>query len=358
MVRGFMNAPFDSKHVYLVGGPGGVGKTTLAAALGIRLAVSGSATVVLTVDPARRLAQALGFKEGFSTDLQSVAIPNFPSGRLYASMLDTSRYFDKIVERFAVRQGQKEKIFSNPLYRSMVDSLGGTHEYAAMERLLEFAYDTRFQRVVVDTPPSQNAMDLLSAPQRLANFMDNSVLKWFQGSKPVLQLFRHGTKLAMKFLHNFLGSEFMDSLSAFFDDMEGMQAGFKARNLEVLDLIRSHRTGFILVTYPSEARYLESTAFVQSLKENGIELAALILNRIEPPCPPTLEESVAKTVPMTEPINQILHYYHRCYEEQREWVSRFQTHFSTTPTFLISKQNKPPQDVESLLHVGNFLVTG
>ena len=154
-----MRPDFKEKRVFMVGGPGGVGKTTLAAALGIQLASAGFKTVVLTVDPARRLAQALGF-EGFKTDLQKVDIPGVPDSTLYATMLDTQRYFDKIIHRFAKTEQQKERILNSPIYRTMVDSLGGTNEYAAMERLLEFAQDNRFEKIVVDTPPTQNAIDL------------------------------------------------------------------------------------------------------------------------------------------------------------------------------------------------------
>src|SRR5688500_15966741 len=146
-----------------------------------------------------------------------------PEGELWASMLDTQRYLDRIVERFATSPGQREKIQNNPLYRSMVDSLGGTAEYAAMERLLEFSSDPRFDRIVVDTPPTQNAVDLLSAPQRMADFMDNTVFRWFQGKAPrYLGLFRQGTKLALKAIEKVFGVDFMRRLSELMDDLEGM----------------------------------------------------------------------------------------------------------------------------------------
>ena len=172
----------EDKRIILLGGPGGVGKTSLAAALGIALSQRGHRTLVLTVDPARRLAQALGL-DNFSFEVERIQLPN-PDHVLFASMLDSERYFDRLIARLARNPEQRERIIKNPLYRTMVDSLGGTHEYAAMERLLEFAKDDRFDKIIVDTPPTQNAVELFSAPLRLAQFMDTSVLKWFQGQSP------------------------------------------------------------------------------------------------------------------------------------------------------------------------------
>ena len=155
----------QEKRIFIIGGPGGVGKTTLAASLGVHSAQSGYKSVVLTVDPARRLAQALGFSN-FSNDLQKVDLGPGAKGELEAPMLDVERYFDKVISRFAKTDTQREKILNNRLYRTMVESLGGSHEYAAMERLLEFSNQDRFEKIIIDTPPTQNAIELLSAPDR------------------------------------------------------------------------------------------------------------------------------------------------------------------------------------------------
>ena len=342
-----MNPSFKERDIILVGGPGGVGKTTIAAALGIELAREGFNTVVLTVDPARRLAQALGF-ERFYTELHQVSIPDSPQATLFASMLDPQHYFDKIIERFAKRPEQKEKILQNPLYRTMVDSLGGSHEYAAMERVLEFANDSRFQKIIVDTPPTQNAIDLLQAPQRLAEFMDNSVLRWFQGGKAYLRLFRTGTKLAMKMLQTIFGSNFMTSFGEFIDDLEGMQAGFRQRHLQVIELLRSERTAFLLVTYPSETRYLESMAFLRTLEEQKIDLRAVILNRVEPSCP----EREAGTA-----IHDVLNYLHALHAEQKKWIDRFQHAIPSLDIRTIPRQEDDIHEVSALSQLGRLLVS-
>jgi anion-transporting ArsA/GET3 family ATPase len=352
-----MNKTFEGKSIFLVGGPGGVGKTTCAAALGIHFACSGFKTVVLTVDPAKRLAQALGF-DNFHKELQKVEIPNFPQSELFATMLDSQNYFDKVIDRFARNKEQKERILSSPLYKTMVDSLGGTHEYAAMERLLEFSSSNQFEKIVVDTPPTQNAIDLLSAPQRLADFMDNSVIKWFQGPKPVyLQFFKQGTRLAMKMIRVLFGTEFMDSFTRLMDDFEGMQAGFRERNLEVLELLRDKRTAFLLTTYPSETRYLESVSFRETLKQFQISLSGIVLNRIEPFCPPTIDETTHLTEKTKGEVEAILKYLNLLYEQQRYWVDKYSESFSSVPTALIPRQDTGLQDIASLSHLGSFLVS-
>jgi anion-transporting ArsA/GET3 family ATPase len=144
-----MNWDLADKKIILIGGPGGVGKTTLAAALGVSLGLRGYRTLVLTVDPARRLAQALGFKD-FENSVKKVTNPEYPELQLTASMLDSEHYFDKVIERFARSPEQKKKILENRLYRTMVESLGGSHEYAAMERLLEFVSSDEYDKIMVN----------------------------------------------------------------------------------------------------------------------------------------------------------------------------------------------------------------
>ncbi len=347
-------SPWTDRRILLLGGPGGVGKTTLAAALGVHFAKQGKKTVVLTVDPARRLAQALGFA-GFDSDLQKVDIPGSPKAELYATMLDTQRYLDKVMSRFAKSPEQRDRILNNPLYRTTTETMGGTEEYAAMERLLEFAQDPQWDKILVDTPPTSNAVDLLSAPQRLANFMDSSVLRWFQGNQPgYLNLFRRGTKLAMKFLEKLFGSEFMETFSKFMDDLGGMQSGFHDRNLEVIRLLQSAETAFLLVTYPSETRFQECEAFLESLKERRIPLAALILNRVEPDSPassegPEDEESRYR-------LNQILKFYHSLRSAQQVWIERFQGLLPGLPTYRVPRRTGTLHDLPALARLAELLV--
>lgn len=338
----------ESKRLFLVGGSGGVGKTTLAAALGIELARRGHRTVVLTVDPARRLAQSLGLSN-FTSDLQPVDLaPLGSTGTLSASMLDTQRYFDKIIERFARSTEQKEKLMRHPLYRTTVDTLGGTHEYAAMERLLEFSLDDRYDKVVVDTPPTQNAVDLLTAPQRLADFLDGSVLSWFRDAgNPLQKLFRSGTRIAMKVLQKVMGGEFFESLGSFLQDLEGMESGFRDRNREVMRLLQSDRTGFLLVSYPSEVRFEESRAFCETLREKGIPLSALFLNRLEP-APPE--------APIPAGLETFRMFLQEAYDVENHWVQRFGETFAQVPIRRLTRRDTDLHQLAALSTLGRELL--
>ena len=347
-----MSWDLNHKKIILIGGPGGVGKTTLAASLAVALGTQGFRTLVLTVDPAKRLAQALGFSD-FSTPLQRVLLKDFPDAQLWASMLDSEHYFDKVIERFAQSHEQKEKIIQNRLYRTIVESLGGSHEYAAMERLLEFADSSDFDKIVVDTPPTQNALDLIRAPQRLANFMDNSVMKWFQ-KKGGLHFFNRGTQLAMKALQKVLGSEFLDSLALFLTDLEGMQAGFRARHLAILELFRSSLTSFVLVTQASEARFLESVEFQKALSQERIQLERLILNRMEP------SFGNLNFIDFNESERIWLQALHQYSEDlhlvQEKWAQAFQSALNL-PTTHIEKTVDPIQDLSTLHSLGKLMLS-
>lgn len=317
-----MNPIFRNAEVFLVTGPGGVGKTTLSASLGMALASHGFKTIVLTVDPAKRLANVLGL-EVLGSEVSE--IPIVGNTTLFATQLDSQRYFDRLIERFSRTPRQKEKILKNPLYRTMVDTLGGTHEYAAMERLLEFVETKSYEKIVVDTPPTQNAIDLLSAPERLADFMDSSVLKWFGGPKPYyISLFRQGTRLAMKMLQRILGSEFLKTFAQFLDDLEGMHAGFRKRNLDVLELLKSPKTAVLVVNTASETRYMETRAFLQTLGEQRIPVAMLILNRLEPFVPSELPDDFQAHEKETAYYRGLLLHYHSLYVAEQWWVERFE----------------------------------
>lgn len=315
-----MNSLFKDKRIFLISGPGGVGKTTLAASLGLYLSSQGYRTLVLTVDPAKRLAQALGFTH-FNEDLQPIPVPDHPDAVLKASMLDTEHTFDRLVDKFAKNPEQKKKILNNKLYRTMVESLGGSNEYAAMERLLEFAHQADFDKIIVDTPPSQNALDLFKAPERMARFMDSSVFSWFQ-KKQAFSFFQKGAQLAMKFLQKLLGSEFLDQLSTFLEDLQGMETGFRKRHLAVLDLLRSPSTGFILVTQANEARFLESIEFHRLLLNEQIKLNLICLNKMEPLLSATNDPALDEETQVF--LNSFSSYLNELRAIQLKWADAFQ----------------------------------
>lgn len=351
-----MNPLFQNKKIFMIGGSGGVGKTTFAASIGVKFALQGHRTMVLTVDPARRLAQALGLTT-FTGDVQKVEIAGHPEAKLFTTMLDTQRDFDRIIQRFARDEHQRDRILNSKIYRVMVESLGGSHEYAAMERLLEFAKNPEFDRVVIDTPPSQNAVDLFSAPERLAEFMDNSVLKWFQGDNPrFFSFLKQGTRLAMKALEKLFGNEFFQELGKVLQDLDGMQAGFRSRNLEVMETLRSNQTAFLLVSYPSEVRHLEAAEFLKTLKSYSIPVAALVLNRLEPFAPECVPHSVGISEDVRGLVDPVLDYYHALYEEQQIWIKKFEDLMGDKAVYKIQKQVEPLHDVKALGELKGFEV--
>lgn len=343
-----MTVPFSEKRIYLIGGPGGVGKTTLAASLAIHFSVQGYRTLVLTVDPAKRLAQTLGLTS-FSTELRKVTLTEHPQAELHAYMLDGEHAFDRIIARFAKNEQQKQKILENSFYRTIVESLGGSHEYAAMEQILAFASDPQFDKIIVDTPPTQNAIDLFKAPQRLADFMDAPVISWFQ-KKGGFQLFQKGSQLAMKALQNILGSEFLEQLALFLTDLQGMQSGFRERHLAVMEVLRGNTTAFILVTQASEARFLESLEFQKALNQENIPISQLILNRLERYWPPLTSTQLPEA--QRTWLLGLHDYFEELHTLQEKWANAFKSEMGV-PTVNIQRLSHPTTELQTLLDLGN-----
>jgi anion-transporting ArsA/GET3 family ATPase len=344
---------FENHRVFLVGGPGGVGKTTLSAALGVAAVRAGYKTLVLTVDPAQRLAQALGLGK-FSQSVEEVSIDGFP---LHVSQLNTQRYLDTLIARLARSSQQYERILANPLYKTMVENLSGTTEYAAMECLYEFSKNDEYEKIIVDTPPTQNAVDLLSAPQRLADFMDTSVLRWFsRGHSLAFHVFHGGTKLVLKALRRIFGPEFFDAFEDFLSALDGLEAGFRVRNLEVLTLLRSEQCAFLLVTRANEARFLESVAFQEVLKNERISLRALFLNGLEadPGETPVKAAQDGKDT-LLDPVKRWWEYRHSLWREQALWAEMFETTFEKIIVKKVPRTAEPPHTLAALARLGEAL---
>lgn len=350
---------WSDRRIIVVAGSGGVGKTTVSAALATAFALRGDDAVVLTVDPARRLANALGL-DGFSQELQQVALPTGATGRLRASMLDSRRYFDRVIERFAKSPEQRERIQNHPLWRLSLEYLGGTQEYAAMERILEFAKDPTIRRIVVDTPPTQNALDLFAAPERLAAFLESSVLKWFRpgsGSFFGLDLLRRGSRVALALLQKVLGGDFLERLGQFLQQLEGMEVGFRERQKEVLALLRSTETSFVLVSHPSGPRFAESRAFKNALTDQGIDLPCVVLNRVEPKPPDAARSGDAP--PSGEDLaraERILEFQRALFAAEKGWRERFRGLDAKAEVHVLERRSEPVHSVAELSQLGRTLL--
>jgi anion-transporting ArsA/GET3 family ATPase len=284
-----------SRRVLIAVGAGGVGKTTTAAALGLAAASRGRRVLCLTIDPARRLAEALGL-ERMSGEEQVVgpevlARAGVPvNGSLTAMMLDTKRTFDELVLKYSSTPERADKLLSNKLYRYVSTSLAGTQEYMAMEKLVSVQKDPRFDLVILDTPPTANALDFLDAPLRLIDALDSSTMKWFlqafqSTGKLSLNLLARSAALVLRGLGRITGGTFLSDMAAFIADLNDLFGGFRQRAEVVQQALRSNDVSFVLVTSPAPMSINEVLFFHDRLTEASMPRGAFVVNRFrrEPP---------------------------------------------------------------------------
>jgi anion-transporting ArsA/GET3 family ATPase len=265
-------------------GSGGVGKTTTAAALGLELAARGRRVVVVTIDPARRLADALGLPEGLDNEPTRLLLDGVVGdGELWATMLDTAATFDGIVRANADSPDQAERILANRFYRNIAGALSGTQEYMAAERLHALHSDPRFDVVVVDTPPSRHALDFLDAPGTLSRFLDHPLFRLLMlPTRRGLKVLNVAAQPVLRSIGKVVGGEVLADAIAFFQAFDGMETGFRQRADEVTELLRASTTRFVLVASPRRDTADEAAFFADRLRESSLDVAALVVNRCTP----------------------------------------------------------------------------
>jgi anion-transporting ArsA/GET3 family ATPase len=269
-------------------GSGGVGKTTTAAALGLRAAEQGRSVVVLTIDPARRLAQSLGLTVLDNTPREVEGILRGDGGRLFAMMLDMKRTFDEVVLAHSSAE-RAESIFANPFYQSLSSSFAGTQEYMAMEKLSQLRQQMDDEQapwdlIVVDTPPSRSALDFLDAPSRLGRFLDGRMIRLLTtparaGGKAYLKVMSASLALFSRLITRILGSELLMDVAGFVSSLETMFGGFRERAESTYQLLKAPGTAFLVVAAPEADALREAAFFVDRLAEEKMPLAGVILNR-------------------------------------------------------------------------------
>jgi anion-transporting ArsA/GET3 family ATPase len=270
-------------HVIVCCGSGGVGKTTAAAVIGLEAARAGRRAVVVTIDPAKRLADALGLADGLAPEPQRIALAD-ADGELWAMMLDTAAAFDGVVRRNAADQQQAERILANTFYRNISGALSGTQEYMAAETLHQLHRDRRFDIVVVDTPPSRNALDFLEAPGVLARFLDHRLFRLLMlPARRGMGIVTAATQPILRAIGRVVGSDVLADAVAFFQAFAGMERGFRQRADEVMALLRSDATRYVIVASPHRDTVAEAVWFAGKLAEHGIPRVAGIANRVHPP---------------------------------------------------------------------------
>jgi len=291
IVNHIMKEKIKNAKIIACCGSGGVGKTTLSATLGLYGALLGKKTIVLTIDPAKRLADALGLKSILYEEqripdkcFQEIGIQ--PAGSLYAMMLDTRHVFDRVVETYASSPQMAENIFNNRYYQYLSSSLAGTHEYMAMEKLYELYQKNNYDLIVLDTPPSRRALDFLETPERLndllgRHFFWNLLKPYFQAGKMGYRLFYFVASPVLRSISNIFGIQALNDLADFFylaDD--SFIEGFRERSQAIKNVLSSSQTMFLAITSPMRAPMLEALYFYDKIKENRMPFGGFIVNRV------------------------------------------------------------------------------
>jgi anion-transporting ArsA/GET3 family ATPase len=270
------------KHIIVCTGSGGVGKTTTAAALGLRAAELGRNVCVLTIDPARRLAQAMGLTE---LDNTPRAVAGITNGSLSAMMLDMKRTFDEVVESHSDPE-RAEKILSNPFYQALSSSFAGTQEYMAMEKLGQLRAQSQWDLIIVDTPPSRNALDFLDAPARLGSFLDGRLIRIITApargaGRGIGRIAALGFGIFTNVLSKLLGTQVLADVGNFVADIDTTFGGFRERADATYALLKDSGTEFIVVAAPERDALREAAYFVERLNRDSMPLGGLILNRVQ-----------------------------------------------------------------------------
>ena len=353
-------------------GSGGVGKTTTAAALALRAAEHGRQVVVLTIDPARRLAQSMGLTELDNVPRKVDGVDTAAGGRLDAMMLDMKRTFDEVVESHAL-PGKSAQILANPFYQALSSSFAGTQEYMAMEKLGQLRARADWDLIVVDTPPSRSALDFLDAPERLGSFLDGRLIRVLMaparaGGKAYLRFFSAGMGAMTSAFDKILGGELLSDIQTFVSALDTMFGGFRERADQTYALLKQPETAFIIVATPEPDALREASYFAERLEADAMPLAGLVLNRVHPDGDPQLgEHQAAGGAERLDgvPGHQLTAALLRLYAENRRLAardsrraSRFVAAHPNVPVARIPALAIDVNDLDGLREIGDRLAQG
>ncbi|MDQ4092101.1 MAG: AAA family ATPase [Actinomycetota bacterium] len=369
-----IDALLDNRSIRVVVccGAGGVGKTTTAAALALRAAERGRSVVVLTIDPARRLAQSLGLRELTNHPRRVAATEEIEAagGQLHAMMLDMRRTFDEMVQAHASPE-RAAQIIANPFYQTISSSFSGTQEYMAMEKLGQLVAAGSWDLVVVDTPPSRSALDFLDAPQRLSSFLDGRMIRLLSGpvragGRGVRRLVGAGFGLFARTVSVILGGQLLADASAFVQAFDTMFGGFRERADATYKLLRAPGTAFVVIATPETDAVREAAYFVDRLATESMPLAGLVLNRTHPvlaDLPAARAETVAEALerggkaPLAAAVLRLHADRVTLTERERRLLARFRRAHPAVAVATAPALAADVHDLPGLREIGRLLTT-
>jgi anion-transporting ArsA/GET3 family ATPase len=356
----------EGKRVCVCGGSGGVGKTTTSAAIALGMAAEGAKVAVVTIDPAKRLANALGLQE-LENEPRRVEPERLEGievkGELWAMMLDPKRTFDELIERIAPDPGRAAEIKSNRVYRELSTAVSGSQEFTAVAKLYELDRDGDFDLLVLDTPPSRNALDFLEAPGRLTSFLDGHALKAFvRPTSFGMRVLGRGAAPFLGALSKVTGVDLLSDLTTFFGLLGGMTDDFSERAVEVEKMLRAETTAFVLVTSAQPAAIDEAVWFRRTLGESGLPFAGVIINRVHHDVqgdadPADLRTALGDGLPadLVDRVAQTFADYHVLARRDQAGVQRLAAELADRPRLLVPHLDDDVHDIDGLLRVHRFL---
>jgi len=332
-------------------GPGGVGKTTVSSALALSLAETGKRVCVLTIDPARRLTDALGMDQ---LDDNPREVPHVNNGSLKAAMLSTAVTFDALIDRYAPSPEQATQIKANRLYQNLATSLSGMQEYMAIEKLNELIADEGIDIVVLDTPPTRNALDLITAPSRLTRFLENRIFRaLLSPTSAYLRAISMATRSVLKSLGAVAGAELVDDAVIFFQAFQGMEQGFAERASTMRALLSSERSAYVLVTSPRADAIEETRFFANQLLGAQIPTDAVVVNRVLAGFHgPSIPDSLTSRSDDLGLLAQAARDLQRASEDGRRAIEELRAAMEPTPVLPLAYQQGNIHSIEGLRGLG------
>ena len=362
-----MDRLLERKEVCICGGSGGVGKTTASAAIAAGMAARGRKVAVVTIDPARRLADSLGLPE-LGNEERLVDPGRFEAagiemkGELWALMLDAKRTFDEVVEWHAPDEQTRDAVLGNRIYQELSNAVAGSQEYMAMEKLHELHQEGRYDLLVLDTPPSRHALDFLDAPRRLSRFIDSRSLQLFTApGRFGLRVLGRGTGVVFSVLGRATGVDVLEDLSEFFRSFGGMVEGFRERAERVNALLGDSRSTFVVVTSPTPEAVEEAIFFHHRLLDSGLPFGGAIVNRVH-----EVGDGAGHGGPETEvrelvgdrlagKVLRTLEDYRRLAERDRRGVEHLRESLGRKPLLCVPHFDDDVHDIAGLVHMNRYL---